>query len=562
VLASAPTSDTSHLGHLTNLKQSGIVEDFIASFECLSFRTEGMTDAFFRECFISGLKDEIWAHVLMARPSSWVEATKRDKEAQQVVSSQNRKPSFIPLPKPVNPTTPSTPLNIQKLTRDEMVERQLKGLCYNCDDKYFLGHKCKEQKLFMAISEDILEEDVETPLVYESLEITDITPPSGPPEVEPVISLNALTSFSAPQTLKLIGYIKHQKVIILVDSGSTHNFIHHCIAQETHCYIHVVNNFQIMIANGGSMKCGGCCENAHLQIGDHHLKSHMFTIDMGGCDIMLGVDWLKTLGPILMDFKKLTMQFYQEDHQYKFQGITAGSPEVISSHRMEKLLKKGHSGFIAQLHAIQAVETPPVPQDLQALLSKHQMVFSTPQGIPPSCGVHDHSIPLVPGSLPPSIHLYRHPFSKKNEIEKMVQELHNVGIIHPSTIPYSSPIVMVLKKEGSWRMFSDFHALEKLTIKDKFPIPVIDDLLDELSGTQFFTKLDLFSSYHQIRMKAADIPNMTFQTHEGHYEFFVMPLGLCNSPSTLQRLMNHVFRPFLHHFVLVLFDDILIYSKT
>jgi hypothetical protein len=145
--------------------------------------------------------------------------------------------------------------------------------------------------------------------VFESPETTDITPPSDPPEVEPVISLNALTGFSAPQTLKLIGYIKHRKVIILVDSGSTHNFIHHRIAQETHCYIHAVNNFQIMIANGGSMKCGGRCENVRLQIGDYHLKSHMFAIDMGGCDIVLSTGWLRTLGPILMDFKELTMQF-------------------------------------------------------------------------------------------------------------------------------------------------------------------------------------------------------------------------------------------------------------
>jgi hypothetical protein len=371
-------TDTNHLGHLTKLKQSRTVEDFIASFECLDFWTEGMSDAFFRECFISGLKDEIRAHVLMAQPQSWVEDTKRDKEAQQVVSSQNQKPSFIPRTKPVNPTTPSAPLKIQKLTRDEMVEIQLKGLCYNCDEKYFPGHKCKEQNIFMAISEDISEEDVETPLVSESPETTDITPPSDPPEVEPVISLNALTGFSAPQTLKLIGYIKHRKVIILVDSGSTHNFIHRRIAQETHCYIHAVNNFQIMIANGGSMKCGGSCENVCLQIGDYHLKSHMFAIDMGGCDIVLGADWLRTLGPILMDFKELTMQFDQEGHQYKFQGIIISSPEIISSHRMEKLLKKGHSGVIAQLHAIQATETPSVPQDLQSILSKHQLVFSTP----------------------------------------------------------------------------------------------------------------------------------------------------------------------------------------
>jgi hypothetical protein len=115
-----------------------------------------------------------------------------------------------------------------------MVEHQLKGLCYNFDDKYFPGHKCKEQNLFMAMFEDISEEAVETPLVFESPEITDITPPSDPPEVEPVISLNALTGFSSPQTLKLISYIKHQKVVILVDSRSTHNFIHCRIAQETH----------------------------------------------------------------------------------------------------------------------------------------------------------------------------------------------------------------------------------------------------------------------------------------------------------------------------------------
>jgi hypothetical protein len=205
-----------------------------------------------------------------------------------------------------------------------------------------------------------------------------------------------------------------------------------------------------MIANGGSMKCGGHCENVNLQIDDYHLKSHTFAIDMGGCDIVLGVDWIRTLGPILMDFKYLTMKFDQERHQYKFQGITTSSPEIISSHRMEKLLKRGHSSVITQLHAIQAIETPSVSQDLQAILYKHQLVFSTPKGLPPSHGVHDHSIPLVLGILPPNIYMYRHPFSQKNEIEKMVQELLNVGLIHPSTSPYSYLVVMVLKKEGSW----------------------------------------------------------------------------------------------------------------
>jgi hypothetical protein len=229
---------------------------------------------------------------------------------------------------------------------------------------------------------------------------------------------------------------------------------------------------------------------------------------------------------------------------------------------MENFLKKGHSKIITQLNAIQEIETPFVHPDLQSILSKHHTIFSTPYGLPPSRGVHDHSIPLVLGSRPPNVRPYRHPFSQRNEIENFFQELLDAGVIRHSTSPYYSPVVMVLKKEDMWNMCPEFRALNKLTTKDKFHIPIIDDILDELSGVHYFTKLDLRFGYHYIRMKETDIPKMTFHTHEGHSKLLVMPFGLCNAPSTLQSLMNHVFRHFLCHFILVLFDDILIYSKT
>jgi len=162
-----------------------------------------------------------------------------------------------------------------------------------------------------------------------------------------------------------------------------------------------------------------------------------------------------------------------------------------------------------------------------------QIQLQPPQGLLPSHGRHDHGIPPSLRSQPPNVHPYRHPFAQKNEIERVVHVLLESRVIHPITSPYSSLIVMVLKKEYTWHMCPNFHTLNKL-IKDKFPILVIDNLLGELHDAPFFNKIYLHFGYHQIWMKDVDSHKTAFFSYEVHYEFLLISFGLFNSPSTFQ----------------------------
>ncbi|GJX59967.1 putative reverse transcriptase domain-containing protein [Tanacetum coccineum] len=182
-------------------------------------------------------------------------------------------------------------------------------------------------------------------------------------------------------------------------------------------------------------------------------------------------------------------------------------------------------------------------------------------GLPPPRQV-EFKIELVPGAAPVARAPYRLAPSEMKELADQLQELLEKGFIRPSSSPWGAPVLFVKKKDGTFRMCIDYRELNKLTIKNRYPLPRIDDLFDQLQGSSVYSKIDLRTGYHQLRIREEDIPITAFRTRYGHYEFQVMPFGLTNAPAVFMDLMNRVCKPYLDKFVIVFIDDILIYSKN
>lgn len=236
---------------------------------------------------------------------------------------------------------------------------------------------------------------------------------------------------------------------------------------------------------------------------------------------------------------------------------------AISTSGLTTICKTGSAANLVHIYAINGeVQVEEViPEDVQVRLDQFKSVFEEPTELPPRHNC-DHRIPLMPGAQPVNLRAYRHKPDLKSEIERQVQELLQSGVIQQSTSHFSSPAILVKKKDGTWRLYVDYRALNSMTVVSKYPIPIIDELLDKLAGARWFSKIDLRAGYHQVRLAPGEEFKMAFQIHSGHWEYTVMPFGLAGAPATFLGAMNTTLIPLLRKCVIVFFEDILVYNAT
>ena len=290
----------------------------------------------------------------------------------------------------------------------------------------------------------------------------------------------------------------------MIDTGSTHDFLDAIILSKLQLYLDPTISFEVKVANGEKIKTKGVCLDVKVAMQGHVFFVDLNVLPLGDCELVLCTQWLRSLGMIQWDFLALSSQF-----MYLGRPVTLFGMHPIDStlqegdHFFRKLVRKGIFLQIVSLGSgapSSQLECDPL---IEKLLLEFTLVFDTPVGLPHSRG-HEHQILLKEGTAPIYQRPYRYHHFQKAEFEKIIANLLKASSIRPSQSPFSSPDLLVRKANSFWRMYIDYRALNQAPNIDKFPIPVVDELLDELAGSTIFSKLDLRSCYHQIRMKEED----------------------------------------------------------
>lgn len=256
----------------------------------------------------------------------------------------------------------------------------------------------------------------------------------------------------------------------MLDSGTSHNFISRTLVQQLQLRQESDRRLEILLGTGVSVEGSGVCKGVQIMLQDLSFTTDFIVLEFGNVDVILGVQWLRTLGKCEINWDKHEYSFWYEGRRVSL----IGDPLLHISANVCK--------------TIQAVEE--IPQPLRESIAAFQHVFEEPHELPSIRG-REHAINLQPGMGPISVRPYLYPQSHKEFMEKSVQEMLSTGAIRPSQSPYSSPVLLVKKKDNGWRFYVDYRAVNRATIPDKYPIPMIDQLLDELHGAKWFSKLDL-----------------------------------------------------------------------
>lgn len=353
--------------------------------------------------------------------------------------------------------------------------------------------------------------------------------------------------------MRLSGTIQQQDLVILIDSGSSHSFLFDRLRPLLAGVQELAQPFSVQVANGQTLSSQYYIPAAQWSMAGYWFTADLRFLPLPALDLVVGMDWLQRFSPMHVDWANKWLVIPYNGSSVCLQGLQSSFP----SGSVVQLLLSAE----IQLNSVQEESQLEVHPKVQAVLEQFSDVFADPVGLPPSRQC-DHAIPLVPGAHPFNVKPYRYPPALKDEIETQVRDMLSQGVIQKSHSLFASPVLLVKKKDQTWRFCIDYRYLNAITVKSSYPVPIFDQLMDELSSAQWFSKLDLKAGYHQICLVPGEEPKTAFQTHLGHFEFRVMAFGLTGAPNTFLGAMNDTLAPVLRRCALVFFDDILIYSPT
>jgi hypothetical protein len=331
--------------------------------------------------------------------------------------------------------------------------------------------------------------------------------------------------------------------VVLFDSGASHSFISAAYVEKRNLPIALLRCKMIVSSPGGDIPARQLCPKVNLKIRGVDFVADIIVLASKGIDVILGMDWLGKHKVLVDCIKKSVKLTTPEGKELEYVAEPVVTAKGIANHTK-----------INQLDASQGSEVLVVNEFFDVFPEEFP-------GMPPDRDI-EFVIELKPGTTP----IYKTPFRMTTpelaELKEHIRELLEKGFIHPSSSPWGAPVIFVLKKDGTQRLCVDYRALNEVTVKNKYPLPRIDDLFDQLRGACVFSKIDLQSGYHQLKVRECDIPKTAFVSRYGLYEFTVMSFGLTNAPAYFMYMMNKVFMVYLDKFIVVFIDDILVYSRN